>query len=148
MFKTIIVGFDGSEHSENALRVACDLTHKYAADLHLVHTPQPQTTAFALGAVAGYQELPTLPRMEEIEAAAQETVKIAKAIAAEKDCRFASVNTDPGDPAKEITKLAQDIDANLIVTGRRGLGAVGALVQGSTSLAINRMATCACLSVE
>ncbi|MEJ6747453.1 MAG: universal stress protein [Yoonia sp.] len=35
----------------------------------------------------------------------------------------------------------------MIVSGRRGLGSLSALVQGSTSQRINHLAKCACLSV-
>ena len=54
MFSKIVVGVDGSEISDNAVRMACDLAGKYDSALYLVHTPQPHTVAFAMGAVAGY----------------------------------------------------------------------------------------------
>ena len=61
MFKKIVVGLDGSETSENALRIASDLASKYSSELHLVHTPQPQTVAFAMGAMPGYHAVTTMP---------------------------------------------------------------------------------------
>ncbi len=66
MFKRIVVGFDGSPESEHALRLACDLAQKYDSEIHLVHTPQPQTVAFAMGAVAGYHAVTTMPSSEEV----------------------------------------------------------------------------------
>ena len=53
MFTKIVVGFDGSDSAERALRLACDISKKYKSEVHLVHTPQPQTVAFAMGAMAG-----------------------------------------------------------------------------------------------
>ncbi len=52
-----------------------------------------------------------------------------------------------GKPAEDIVACAEKQGADLIVTGRRGLGAVGAFVQGSTSQRIGHLAKCACLSV-
>ena len=52
MFEKIVVGIDGSEVSEKAMRKACDVAGKHGSEIHLVHTPQPQTVAFAMGAVA------------------------------------------------------------------------------------------------
>lgn len=67
MFSKIVVGIDGSQTSENAVRLACDLAQKYASELHLVHTPQPQTVAFAMGAVAGYHAVTTMPSEQEVQ---------------------------------------------------------------------------------
>ena len=53
MFTKIVVGFDGSDSAERVLRLACDISKKNKSEVHLVHTPQPQTVAFAMGAMAG-----------------------------------------------------------------------------------------------
>lgn len=147
MFHSIVVGLDGSQISDAAMRVACDLAQKYGADLHLVHTPQPQTVAFALGAVAGYHAAVTMPAPQDVQAAADKIIGAAKAIAAQCGQSVASVHTDQGDPADHIIACAKAQNADLIVTGRRGLGAVGTLVQGSTTQRVNHAADCACLSV-
>ena len=147
MFSKIVVGLDGSDTSLNALRLACDLADKYASELHLVHTPQPQTVAFALGAVAGYHGATTMPSPSEVTAAGSRVLDAGAAIAAE--CGHADVEThlELGDAAEVITGYANYCGADLIVTGRRGLGALGALVQGSTTQRVNHLAECACLSV-
>lgn len=147
MFSKIVVGFDGSDMSENALRLACDLAQKYNSAIHLVHTPQPQTVAFAMGAVAGYHVATTMPSAAEVEAAAKKVTDGADAIAKEFGLTIAQTHTEIGDPADEIIKCAKTSGADLIVTGRRGLGAIGALVQGSTTQRVNKLAECACLSV-
>lgn len=147
MFSKMVVGFDGSEMSEDALRVACQMAQKLGSEIHLVHTQQPQTVAFAMGAVAGYHAVTTMPSPSEVQQAADIVVNKASAIAAEYDQTLAATHVDVGDAADAILDCAKEIDADLIVTGRRGLGAVGALVQGSTTLAVNHRAECACLSV-
>ncbi|WP_147111275.1 universal stress protein [Tateyamaria sp. syn59] len=147
MFSKIVVGVDGSETSDNAVRIACDLAGKYGSEIHIVHTPQPQTVAFALGAVAGYHAVTTMPSHDEVVKAAQKIVDGATEVA--KTCGNAVVSTqiEQGDPGTEITGFAQKVGADLIVTGRRGLGSIGSLVQGSTSQQVNHLAKCATLSV-
>ena len=148
MIKTIVVGLDGSETSNNALILASDLANKYAANLHLVHAPQPQTVAFAMGAVAGYHAVTTMPSAEEVKEAADRIIEAGIAVAAEHHQTVTHTHVAHGDPADEIVSYAEGCGADLIVTGRRGLGSVGALIQGSTSQRINHLAKCACLSVE
>ncbi|MEL7127495.1 MAG: universal stress protein [Pseudomonadota bacterium] len=147
MFSKIVVGVDGSEISDNAVRMACDLAGKYDSALYLVHTPQPHTVAFAMGAVAGYHAVTTMPDHAEVVAAAQEIVKRATSVAETCGCSIADARTDQGDPAERIVSCADEVGADLIVTGRRGLGTIGSLVQGSTSQQINHLAKCATLSV-
>lgn len=147
MFKKILVGLDASEMSERALRLACDLAQKYGAELHLVHTPQPQTVAFAMGAVSGYHAATTMPSPDEVNAAGDKILASGAAIAAEQGQQVTQKFQQIGDPADTIIRCAEQWGIDLIVTGRRGLGAIGALVQGSTTQAVNHHAKCACLSV-
>lgn len=147
MFEKIVVGFDGSETSEHALRLACELAQKCNSEIHLVHTPQPQTVAFAMGAVAGYHAATTMPSPEEVRKASEKIVNSGKAIAKEYGQDIKHSYTESGDPADAIVACAEGCSADLIVTGRRGLGAIGSLVQGSTSLRVNHLAKCPSLSV-
>ena len=147
MFKSIVVGLDGSDHSTNALRVACDIARKYNAQLHLVHTPQPQTVAFAMGAVAGYHAVTTMPSPEEVKEAAMKILNAGKDLAASLGRTDVTIHIGHGDPADEAVAHAEKNGADLIVTGRRGLGSLGALVQGSTTQKIAHKSDCACLSV-
>lgn len=147
MFRKIVVGLDGSAPSENALRMACDLAQKYKSEIHLVHTPQPKTVAFALGAVAGYHTVTTMPADAEVEKAASNIIGSAMAIAKAQNQTVVQTHTQRGRPADEIVAYANDHGADLIVTGRRGLGNVSSLIQGSTTQDVNHQAQCACLSV-
>jgi nucleotide-binding universal stress UspA family protein len=147
MFKKIVVGLDGSETSENALRIACDLAQKYSSELHLVHTPQPNTVAFAMGAVAGYHAVTTMPSLADVKTAGEKILNSGVLIVEQAKQSVAQTHLGSGDPADAITGYAKTTGADLIVTGRRGLGAVGALMLGSTSLKIGHNAECACLSV-
>lgn len=147
MFQTIVVGLDGSEPAQHALRTACDLASKYKAKLHLVHAPHPQTVAFALGAVAGYHAATTMPSADEVQEAAEKVLAEGEQIVMQSGQTVAGTLHRVGDAADVIIDYAKGCNADLIVTGRRGLGSVGALVQGSTTQRVNQLAECPCLSV-
>ncbi|MEL7212817.1 MAG: universal stress protein [Pseudomonadota bacterium] len=147
MFAKIVVGLDGSEQSERALRLACDLAGKYSSELHLVHTPQPHTVAFAMGAVAGYHMATTMPSPDEVKEAAEKIFDAGREIADDMGQSVTDTHMEMGDPGDHIIACAKEVGADLIVTGRRGLGSVGSLLQGSTTQRVNHLAECACLSV-
>jgi len=146
MLRKIVVGVDGSETATHALRMACDLAQKYQSDLHVVHAPQPRTVAFALGAMAGYHAATSMPSAAEVKEASDKVLASAKA-AADESGQTIIMHLKSGDPADAMIACAKDCGADLIVTGRRGLGTLGALVQGSTTQRVNHLAECACLSV-
>jgi nucleotide-binding universal stress UspA family protein len=100
-----------------------------------------------MGAVAGYHAVTTMPSSEEVKKASDKIINAGKEIAKSHGQSFTEIHANQGDAAKQIIACADDCGADLIVTGRRGLGSLGALVQGSTSQSINHLATCACLSV-
>ena len=146
MFSTIVVGVDGSDCSKNAVKAACQIAKPNGAKVIVTHAPQAETTAFVVGGPAGYHELLTAPSRTELEKTGQQILDDAAAIAKEAGC---DVQTDLhiGDPVRHVLKVAKDNGADLIVTGRRGLGSVASLFLGSTSQRIQHHATCACLTV-
>ena len=60
-----------------------------------------------------------------------------------KDVEWAVV---PGDPAQLIIERSKDFD--IIVMGRRGLGPLGVLLQGSVSQKVSQLADAACTTVK
>jgi nucleotide-binding universal stress UspA family protein len=147
MFSKIVVGLDGSDQSTNALKLACDVAQKYGSELHIVHTPKAETVAFALGAVAGYHAVTTLPDAATVKEAAEKVLNAGKDIA--KTYKLPKVETHIGatDPADDVIDCAKKCGADLIVSGRRGLGAIKSAVLGSTSQRIAHLADCAHLTV-
>jgi nucleotide-binding universal stress UspA family protein len=53
-----------------------------------------------------------------------------------------------GKPDKEIVRLAGELDADIVVLGSRGLGAVGRVLLGSVSDSVVRHAWCSVLVVR
>ncbi|MFK7867910.1 MAG: universal stress protein [Roseobacter sp.] len=146
MFSKIVVGVDGSEPAEHALRLACDLAKKYNSTLHMVHTPKAETVAFALGAVSGYHVATAMPDLEAVQKAAEKVLASAGEIAAACGVE-AATHIGDGDPASDLVDCAKSEGADLIVTGRRGLGQVAGALMGSTSQAVSKHAQCAHLTV-
>lgn len=146
MFSKIVVGIDGSEPAEHALRLACDLAGKYGSELHLVHTPKAETVAFALGAVSGYRVATTMPDPEAVKEAAQQVLSSAHKVSKEYGL-VAQQHVGDADPADDVVGFAKSCGADLIVTGRRGLGQVAGMVMGSTSQRVSKKAECAHLTV-
>jgi nucleotide-binding universal stress UspA family protein len=121
--KLIVHGTDGSPEAAEALDLAVELAHDTGAKLaivavHVVH-------------VGGKGISPPISEVEQPHGAEHLAV-----VAAER-ARAAGVETKPyvvsGDPAKEITKLAEELDADLIVVGSRGLGGLHGALVGSVS---------------
>ena len=148
MFDTICVGFDGSEPSENALRAACAIAEKFNGSVHVVHVPKHETVAFALGAVSGYHAATTMPSKEEVAEAAAIVTDTAKKIADVEGHSEVTCHIVDGDPATAVVDKAKAVGADLIVSGRRGLGNLSAMVLGSTSSDISHRAHCAHLTVK
>ena len=143
MFKSIIVAFDGSAASQKALEVACGLGKAFGAELHLVHSPQVETTSIAIG--YSVVDVPVTPA--QIAEAGKEVMEAAIARATELGVPPADHTIGADDPADDILNAAKLHDADLIVMGRRGLGSVASLFLGSVSQKVSRGAECSCLTV-
>ena len=143
MFKTIVVAIDGSDAAQKALDTACGLAKAFDAELHLVHSPQIETTAV----VVGYPivDIPITPA--QIADAGKAVMEAAVAKAAERGIVPVGTTIGADDPAENILNTAKLNDADLIVMGRRGLGSVASLFLGSVSQKVSRGAACSCLTV-
>ncbi len=147
MFSKIVVAVDGSEISARVIQVACDLAKTAGVPLTLVHVPQSETTALAVGAIAGMHAAMAMPTTEQIEAAGQEVLDRATVLAQGYGCNDVTPVMRQGEAADTIVEIAHEMDADIIVTGRRGLGGLTSLVLGSTSQRIGHLAKCSCLTV-
>lgn len=146
MFKNIVVAVDGSDAGERIISVACDLAKFCKADVTLVHVPQSETAALAVGAVAGLHAAVAMPSNEQIEAAGRAVLQKATTQAAKQGV-VAAQELRRGEAADTIVEIANEIGADLIVSGRRGLGGLSSFVLGSTSQRIGHLAKCSCLTV-
>ncbi len=145
MFTKILLAFDGSDHALNALKTAATLAKEQRAALHVVHTPQVDTPPVVIGSYVSILEVP--PTKDQILEAGQHIADLARSQALENGVSLTDIHLCSDGPARDILKTADEIDADLIVMGRRGLGAIGALALGSVSQSVAHSAKCACLTV-
>ena len=139
MFKNILLAFDGSDCSGKALVYAGNLAEQYGAVLWLVHI-FPHTSD-----MLGYEDYEKL--FARRKSAAQTVVDEALE---RLDQSKIEVHTEllEGPEAEAILKAAENLDADLIVMGTRGFGAVKGLLIGSVSRKVIHYASCPVMVVH
>jgi nucleotide-binding universal stress UspA family protein len=139
-----LLATDGSEEAALAAHAAIDLSGRAGAKLHVVHT---------------WQDLrpPTLPAMamDEYSQAYEQYEREARELLKEQAQRLrsaggtvAGTHLKKGRPAEEIAYFAQELEADLVVVGSRGLGLVKRLVVGSVSERVVQLDPCPTLVVR
>lgn len=147
MITSIVVGIDGSDAAGRALELACSFAKQFGAALHICHTPHEETVTYAAEAISGFYVGPNPAGQELLLEAAEKLVETAQAYVIEQGVERVDTYIGHADAARDVLVRASTVHADLIVTGRRGLGDLGALVLGSTSHQISKHASCACLTV-
>jgi nucleotide-binding universal stress UspA family protein len=132
MYTNIVVAFDGSEGAKAALARAVEIAGRDDAALTVVEA----TSEGVPGPVPGS------PR----HASPTEAAETRKELRAAVDALDSKLQASPwvvgGPAAKAILTVADDIEADLIVTGSRSRGAVARAVLGSVSTEILHGARC------
>ncbi len=143
MFKTILVAMDGSDHADKALATACALATELGSDLHLVHVPELELIAMAVGVAPAVLPYPE----RDVQEAGRVLIAKATGAAEGAGCKIASSHVEQGDPAHVIQERAKAIGADLLITGRRGLGKISGLLMGSVSQKLGQVVPCAHMTV-
>lgn len=132
---SILVAVDGSEHAQRAIQWAVDLAQCHDAPLSLVHVMR------WTGSNRVPRELEEFERIEHVriterdllESAAAKILDAAKAAATDAGVGEVATFLRNGDPASEIIGVADEVGADLVVMGSRGLSDLPGLVLGSVS---------------
>jgi nucleotide-binding universal stress UspA family protein len=127
--ETILVATDGSEASTQALSLAIDLATATHSTLEILSV-RPRRSGGRMGPGAPMLEVEEFDRTEQIARAAAE-----RASAAGVDARSHAAH---GDVVACIVDAIERFDADLLVIGSRGLGAVSGAMLGSVSQALVR----------
>ena len=137
----ILLALDGSRESSAAAGAAVELAGSMDSELHVVHVGEvnPVYHPERHGYLALYKELRERARrlldeqVNEVEAAGGTVVK---------------AHLRMGRPDEEIVVLGEEIAAQLIVTGSRGLGGIRRALMGSVSDSVVRHAHCPVMVVR
>ena len=146
MLEKILVAVDGSEYSQKALELACQLAGKFDGSLHILHVPQGAAADRVM--VLGGASVMIHAGREQIEKAGRTLIEAARKIAEERLPGKVTTELRGGDPAEEIVKSAKENASDCIVLGTRGLGDFGGLLLGSVSHKVNHSAPCTCITVH
>jgi nucleotide-binding universal stress UspA family protein len=139
LFKRIVVGTDGSESAREAIRQAAALA---------------QMSGAALDVVSAYEPVPSRRSQEEAGGAPSD---VAHEFGPREDVNFAldgaaSIASDlgvevsrhpmDGDPADAILKVAEEVGADLIVVGNKGMTGARRFLLGSVPNKVSHHAPC------
>lgn len=121
--RRIVVGFDGSDPSQRAVRLALAWAHASGASVWIVHAREtPRTVAEPI----------TEEEQGKGSAAVTEALDDLSRYAASIDVRV-TVEVREGVPAEVLLRAVPEIAADLIVVGTRGLRGPARVLLGSVS---------------
>jgi len=142
--RKILVPVDFSEHSQHALDVAVSLAEHFSAEVMLFHCyplPIPSLASVPYGSVTPESYVEAI-RTAALQRLMQWRDKVrAQGVRAE-------AQVGAGAPSREISALAEEIGADLIVIGTRGLGGLEHVLLGSVAERTVRIAPCPVLTIK
>ncbi len=145
MFRSIVVGTDGSDTARQAVREAVELAAALGASLELVSAYEP---------VAGQRlrdEAREAPRDLQWMINAREDVEATlREAAAEAEAAGVAVQTyaREGDPADAILDVAEERGADLIVVGNKGMTGAKRFLLGSVPNKVSHHAPCSVMIIR
>lgn len=165
--RTILLAADGSDPARRAAKWAGDLAAKYDAELVIAHVLVNRKIPEALRRMAEIEHLVEpqprvrvepavglqLAPVEDVDARliallGEKILQDAEMLAREQGAKRVRSLALEGEPAEALVACASQIDADLVVMGRRGLGELGALLLGSVSHKMIQLAPCPVLTVK
>ena len=141
--KAIVVGTDGSETAEQALREAGDIARSMGAKLHIVSAYVP-----AAGARVGGSEGPE--RSQWFVGPDVQVDNVLDRAAGQMHTR--GIETEcharKGDPADALLAVAEEEGADMIVVGNKGMTGTKRFLLGSVPNKVSHHAPCSVLIVR
>ncbi len=145
MFSSIVVGTDGSETANQAVKHAIDLAKSVGGSLKLVSAYEPvpdQRLRQERGEVPRDVEWTVNPR-EDVEATLGDAEEEAKAAGVE-----VQTFSRRGDPSDAILDVAEEEKADLIIVGNKGMTGAKRFLLGSVPNKVSHHAPCSVLIIR
>ena len=145
MYDSIVVGTDGSETANEAVRQAIALALATGAALEIVsaYEPIPRTAVREGATPAPADPQWTLNQREEVEATLAAAAGEATAAGVS-----SQVHVRRGDPADAILDVAEELGADLIVIGNKGMTGAKRFLLGSVPNKVSHHAPCSVLIIR
>ena len=140
--RNILVPVDFSPHAAEALEVAAGLAETFSAKIHLLHCYQ-----INVGGVSPYGIVMPESLDRQVREAAEAKLSEWREKTAKRGLEVEQSVT-PLFPSEAIANLAEEIPADLIVMGTRGLSGLKHVVLGSIAERTVRIAACPVLTVK
>jgi nucleotide-binding universal stress UspA family protein len=141
-FETVLVPVDFSDHSKEALDTAIQIAHLFGSTIHLLHCYHIQTAGispYGIVLPSGYYA--------DIRDAAEKQLNDWHEIVSTEGIKSESI-LSADSPSLAINLAAEEIEADLIVMGTRGLSGLKHAVLGSVAERVVRLAPCPVLTVK
>ncbi len=145
MFKSIVVGTDGSDTAGQAVRQAVDLARAVGAKIELVsaYEPVPEQRLREERRDAPEDLQWAINVREDVDATLQAATAIAREAGVEVD-----IYPRQGDPADAILDVAEEHEADLIVVGNKGMTGARRFLLGSVPNKVSHHAPCSVLIIR
>ena len=145
MFKSIVVGTDGSDTASQAVRQAVELAAAVGAKVELVSAYEPVSDQRLR------QERRDAPEdlqwainpREEVDATLGSAAEVAREAGVE-----VSIYPRQGDPADAILDVAEEQEADLIIVGNKGMTGAKRFLLGSVPNKVSHHAPCSVLIIR
>jgi nucleotide-binding universal stress UspA family protein len=145
VFKSIVVGTDGSQTATEAVKQAVELASAIKAKVELVSAYEPvsdQRLREERTEVPDDVQWMVNPR-EDVDATLREAAEIARSGGVE-----AATYARQGDPADAILDVAEEQGADLIVVGNKGMTGARRFLLGSVPNRVTHHAPCSVLIIR
>ena len=145
MFASIVVGTDGSQTAQEAVRQAVVLAGELGSRLEIVSAYEPVSSARlreeAQHVPADLQWMVN-PR-EDVDATLHDAVQVAEEVGV-----MSATYARQGDPADAILDVAEEQGADLIVVGNKGMTGAKRFLLGSVPNRVSHHAPCSVLIIR
>ena len=145
MFGSIVVGTDGSETANSAVRQAIDLAKAVGAKVQLVSAYEPVSDSRLRQ--ESQQAPDDLQWMINPREDVDSTLEEAKTQAEEAGIEVA-IHARQGDPADAILDVAEETNADLIIVGNKGMTGAKRFLLGSVPNKVSHHAPCSVLIIR
>jgi nucleotide-binding universal stress UspA family protein len=133
VYRTVVVGTDGSDSSFIAVDRAAEVAHEYAAKLVIVSAYGDDQKAVSRGFASG---------RSDAAGPSEDAVRTAGERAAARGASDIERVVVEGEPVTALISALSEHDADLLVVGNKGLNRIAGRLLGSVPADVSRRAPC------